>query len=114
MWLPVPMRHFAVTTEAMVALAESICSRFRLEQRRFVNSGPEATMDARRVARAAGSRDKLIKMEGSYCGHHDSVLFSVVPEADVFGLLHLINEPGQACIRKYFVAVGWTCHVLAG
>ena len=53
---------------------------------RFVNSGTEATMDAIRVARAATGRDKIIKMEGSYHGHHDSVLFSVVPEADVLGL----------------------------
>ena len=40
-------------------------------------------MDAIRVARAATGRDTIVKMEGSYHGHHDSVLFSVVPEADV-------------------------------
>ena len=57
--------HFAVTTETTVALAEEICSRFQLEQMRFVNSGTEATMDAIRVARAATGRDKIIKMEGS-------------------------------------------------
>jgi glutamate-1-semialdehyde 2,1-aminomutase len=51
-----------------------------------VNSGTEATMDAIRVARAATGRDKIVKMEGSYHGHHDVVLFSVVPEADVLGL----------------------------
>ena len=48
-----------------------------------MNSGTEATMDAIRVARAATGRDKIVKMEGSYHGHHDSVMFSVVPEADV-------------------------------
>jgi glutamate-1-semialdehyde aminotransferase len=53
---------------------------------RFVNSGTEATMDAIRVARAATGRDTIVKMEGSYHGHHDSVLFSVVPEADVLDL----------------------------
>jgi len=73
--------HFAVTTPDTVALAEAICERFELEQMRFVNSGTEATMDAIRVARAATGRDKIIKMEGSYHGHHDSVLFSVVAEA---------------------------------
>ena len=78
--------HFAVTTESTVALAEEICKRFQLEQMRFVNSGTEATMDAIRVARAATGRDKIIKMEGSYHGHHDSVLFSVVPEADVLDM----------------------------
>ncbi|HEX2068607.1 MAG TPA: aspartate aminotransferase family protein, partial [Actinomycetota bacterium] len=78
--------HFAVTTESTVALAEELCRRFRLEQVRFTNSGTEATMDAIRVARAATGRDTILKIEGSYHGHHDAVLFSVVPEADVLGL----------------------------
>jgi glutamate-1-semialdehyde 2,1-aminomutase len=78
--------HFAVTTEKTVALAEQICERFNLEQVRLVNSGTEATMDAIRVARAATGRDRIVKMEGSYHGHHDSVLFSVVPESAVLGL----------------------------
>jgi len=78
--------HFAVSTETTVALAEAICQRFGLEQMRFVNSGTEATMDAIRVARAATGRDTILKIEGSYHGHHDSVLFSVVPEADVLGI----------------------------
>ena len=84
--------HFAVTTPDTVALAEAICERFQLEQMRFVNSGTEATMDAIRVARAATGRDKIIKMEGSYHGHHDSVLFSVVPEADVLGLRENVDH----------------------
>jgi glutamate-1-semialdehyde 2,1-aminomutase len=88
--------HFAVTTPDTVALAEAICERFQLEQMRFVNSGTEATMDAIRVARAATGRDKIVKMEGSYHGHHDSVLFSVVPEADVLGLRHNVDHEGKA------------------
>jgi glutamate-1-semialdehyde 2,1-aminomutase len=88
--------HFAVTTETTVALAEAICERFQLEQMRFVNSGTEATMDAIRVARAATGRDVIVKMEGSYHGHHDSVLFSVVPEADVLGLRHNVDQQGRA------------------
>jgi len=88
--------HFAVTTEATVALAEEICSRFELEQMRFVNSGTEATMDAIRVARAATGRDLIIKMEGSYHGHHDSVLFSVVPESDVLDMRFNTGKEGQA------------------
>src|SRR4029450_8292145 len=71
--------HFAVTTESTVALAEAICERFQLEQMRFVNSGTEATMDAIRVARAATGRDTIVKMEGSYHGHHHSVLFAAAP-----------------------------------
>ena len=88
--------HFAVTTPTTVALAEAICERFELEQVRIVNSGTEATMDALRVARAATGRDKVIKMEGSYHGHHDSLLFSVVPEADVLGLRHDVDHEGKA------------------
>jgi glutamate-1-semialdehyde 2,1-aminomutase len=88
--------HFAVTTPQTVALAEAICERFQLEQMRFVNSGTEATMDALRVARAATGRDRIIKMEGSYHGHHDSVLFSVVPEADVLGLRHNVDHSDRA------------------
>jgi glutamate-1-semialdehyde 2,1-aminomutase len=88
--------HFAVTTEATIALAEAICERFQLEQMRFVNSGTEATMDALRVARAATGRDRIIKMEGSYHGHHDSVLFSVVPEADVLDMRFTIGAEGKA------------------
>jgi glutamate-1-semialdehyde 2,1-aminomutase len=84
--------HFAVTTPNTVALAEAIQERFNVEQVRFVNSGTEATMDAIRVARAATGRDKIIKMEGSYHGHHDSVLFSVVPEADVLDLRHNVTD----------------------
>jgi glutamate-1-semialdehyde 2,1-aminomutase len=87
--------HFAVSTETTVALAEAICERFQLEQMRFVNSGTEATMDAIRVARAATGRDKIIKMEGSYHGHHDSVLFSVVPEADVLDMRFDTGEDGR-------------------
>jgi glutamate-1-semialdehyde 2,1-aminomutase len=86
--------HFAVTTEKTVELAEAICERFQLEQMRFVNSGTEATMDAIRVARAATGRDRIVKMEGSYHGHHDVVLFSVVPESDVLGIKHNVGGEG--------------------
>jgi glutamate-1-semialdehyde 2,1-aminomutase len=77
--------HFAVTTEATVAFAEELCRRFHLDSLRFVNSGTEATMDAIRVARAATGRDVVAKIEGSYHGHHDTVMFSVVPGADAMG-----------------------------
>jgi glutamate-1-semialdehyde 2,1-aminomutase len=77
--------HFAVTTEESVAFGEAICKRFNLEAMRFANSGTEATMDAIRVARAATGRDVVCKIEGSYHGHHDAVMFSVLPNADVMG-----------------------------
>jgi glutamate-1-semialdehyde 2,1-aminomutase len=94
--------HFAVTTEVTVALAEEICRRFRLEQLRFVNSGTEATMDAVRVARAATGREKVLKIEGSYHGHHDTLLFSVVPEADVLGIRRTTSgEPADSAGDVY-------------
>jgi glutamate-1-semialdehyde 2,1-aminomutase len=87
--------HFAVSTEVTVALAEAICERFQLDQLRFVNSGTEATMDAIRVARAATGRDTILKVEGSYHGHHDAVLFSVVPEADILGVRYPTGVEGD-------------------
>ena len=83
--------HFAVTTPATVALAEAICERFNIEQVRMVNSGTEATMDALRVARAATGKDRVVKIEGSYHGHHDALLFSVVPEADTLGVRYSVG-----------------------
>ena len=77
--------HFAATTEEGIAFGEEIAGRFNLEMVRFANSGTEATMDAIRVARAATGRDVICKVEGSYHGHHDAVMFSVVPNADVMG-----------------------------
>jgi glutamate-1-semialdehyde 2,1-aminomutase len=77
--------HFAATTEIAVAFAEELCRRFGLDQVRFTNTGTEATMDAIRVARAVTGRDTILKIEGSYHGHHDAVMFSVVPNADVMG-----------------------------
>src|SRR3990172_1301825 len=77
--------HFAATTESAVAFGEEICRRFGLQLLRFANSGTEATMDAIRVARAATGRDVVCKIEGWYHGHHDAVMFSVLPNADVMG-----------------------------
>jgi len=77
--------HFATPTPATVELAEVFCERFRADRIRFCNSGTEATMHAIRIARAATGRDHIVKIEGSYHGHHDAVMFSVVPNADVLG-----------------------------
>ena len=74
--------HFAATTETAVALAEEIKRRFGLDMVRFTNSGTEATMDAVRLGRAASGKDVLLKIEGSYHGHHDAVMYSIVPSLD--------------------------------
>ncbi len=92
--------HFAATTESAVQFAEEICRRFNLEMIRFANSGTEATMDAIRVARAATGRDVVCKIEGSYHGHHDSVMFSVIPNADTMGGR---DRPASAPVSKGMV-----------
>jgi len=69
-----------------VYLAEEMVRRFApIEQVRFCNSGTEATMDALRLARAYTGRDKIVKIEGSYHGHHDAVLMSTKPSAEAAG-----------------------------
>src|SRR5918999_6127911 len=77
--------HFAATTETGVAFAEELKRRFRVDKLRFTNSGTEATMDAIRCARAASGKDVLLKIEGSYHGHHDAVMYSVVSSMDASG-----------------------------
>jgi glutamate-1-semialdehyde 2,1-aminomutase len=77
--------HFAATTEDDILLAEELNRRFGMEKMRFVNSGSEATMDAVRLARAGSGKDVLLKIEGSYHGHHDAVMYSVVPTMDSGG-----------------------------
>ena len=77
--------HFAAPTEPTVHFAEVLCDRFGCDEVRFANSGTEATMSAIRVARAATGREHIVKIEGSYHGHHDAVMFSVVPGSDLVG-----------------------------
>ena len=73
--------HFAQPTID----AENLSERFGLPQWRFANSGTEATMDAVHLMRALTDRDLIIKVEGCYHGHHDSVEVSVLPEEDEVG-----------------------------
>jgi glutamate-1-semialdehyde 2,1-aminomutase len=66
---------FGATSPGEVRLAELIRSRIpSIERLRFVNSGTEAAMSALRVARAATGRDLVIKFDGGYHGHADSLL----------------------------------------
>jgi glutamate-1-semialdehyde 2,1-aminomutase len=77
--------HFAAPTEGSIAVAEELSRRFGLPQWRFTNSGTESTMDAVHLARGATGRDGLLKIEGSYHGHHDAVMVSVYPELEELG-----------------------------
>ena len=66
--------HFAAPTEDAVAVAEELRRRWGLPQWRYTNSGTEATMDAIRIARGLTGRDTVVKIWGSYHGHHDAVM----------------------------------------
>jgi glutamate-1-semialdehyde 2,1-aminomutase len=77
--------HFAQPTEDSLVVAGELARRFGLPLWRFANSGTEATMDAVHLMRAITGRDLIIKVEGCYHGHHDSVQVSVTPEPDEVG-----------------------------
>src|SRR3954469_11884362 len=77
--------HFAAPTDGSIAVSEELVRRFGLPQWRFNNSGTEATMDAVHLARGSTGRDTILKIEGSYHGHHDSVMVSVSPPLDALG-----------------------------
>jgi glutamate-1-semialdehyde 2,1-aminomutase len=77
--------HFAATTEDGILVAEELQRRWGLERWRFLNSGSEATMDAIRIARACTGRDTIVKIFGSYHGHHDAVMVSIGVEYDRIG-----------------------------
>jgi len=66
---------FGAPTEGEVVMAERICQLVpSIEQIRLVSSGTEATMSALRLARGFTGRDLIIKFEGCYHGHADSLL----------------------------------------
>lgn len=66
---------FGAPTQLEIELSELICSLMpNIDMLRLVNSGTEATMSALRLARAYTQRDKIIKFEGCYHGHSDSLL----------------------------------------
>jgi glutamate-1-semialdehyde 2,1-aminomutase len=77
--------HFAQPTRDALDVARELSRRFGQPQWRFGNSGTESTMDAVHLMRAIKGRDLIIKVEGCYHGHHDSVQVSVYPDAERMG-----------------------------
>jgi glutamate-1-semialdehyde 2,1-aminomutase len=77
--------HFAAPTEDAIVVAEELQRRWDLPQWRYTNSGSESTMDAIRIARAYTGRDTIMKIFGSYHGHHDAVMVSIGVEYDQIG-----------------------------
>lgn len=66
---------FGAPTEVETMLAEKVCELMpNIEKVRMVNSGTEAAMSAIRLARGYTGRDKIVKFEGCYHGHTDSLL----------------------------------------
>ena len=77
---------FGAPTQAEVQLAKIVCELIpSVEQIRMVNSGTEATMTALRLARGYTGRDLIIKFEGCYHGHSDSLLIKAGSGALTFG-----------------------------
>src|SRR5215211_1260290 len=77
--------HFAAPTEDAIVVGEELARRWGLARWRYTNSGSESTMDAIRIARAYTKRDTIMKIFGSYHGHHDGVMVSIGVEYDKIG-----------------------------
>jgi glutamate-1-semialdehyde 2,1-aminomutase len=76
---------YVTPCELDAEVAELLADRYDLPMWRPTNSGTESTMDAIRLARGATKREKLVKVEGGYHGHHDEVMISNKPPLDKAG-----------------------------
>ena len=77
--------HFGQPVEDAIVVAENLAERWGLPLWRFGQSGTESTMDAVHLMRVATGRRKIIKVEGTYHGHHDSVQVDTYGEAEELG-----------------------------
>lgn len=85
---------FGASTEIEVLMAEFITQRIpHVEMIRMVNSGTEAVMSALRLARGYTGREKIIKFEGCYHGHSDSMLVKAGSGAMTFGEPNSLGVP---------------------
>lgn len=88
---------FGAPTEIETQMADKICQLLpSIESVRMVSSGTEATMSAIRLARGYTGRDKIIKFEGCYHGHCDSLLVKAGSGALTIG------EPDSSGVPKSF------------
>lgn len=91
---------FGAPTAGEIELAEMVVQAIpSIEMLRLVNSGTEATMSAMRLARAATARDKIIKFDGGYHGHVDSLLVKAGSGGATF------NLPDSAGVPKAVTAL---------
>lgn len=90
---------YGAPTEAEIEIAELLIERLpSMEQVRLVSSGTEATMSAIRLARGATGRNKIVKFEGCYHGHADSLLVKAGSGLLTFG------NPTSAGVPAEFVS----------
>src|SRR5436190_4371159 len=87
---------FGAPTVGEVELAEMVTQAVpSIEMIRLVNSGTEATMSALRLARAATKRDKVLKFDGGYHGHVDSLLVKAGSGAATFNMPDSAGVPEE-------------------
>ncbi len=97
---------FGTPTELEIKLADKICSIVPgMDMVRMVNSGTEATMSAIRLARGYTGRDKIIKFEGCYHGHSDSLLVKAGSGALTLGVP---SSPGvPKCLADHTITLSY-------
>ncbi len=95
---------FGAPTESEISLARLLCDIMpNMDLVRMVNSGTEATMSAIRLARGYTGRDKIIKFEGCYHGHSDSLLIKAGSGALTLGVP---SSPGvPACLAEHTITL---------
>lgn len=96
---------FGAATENEVIMAETVCQMVPfVEMIRMVNSGTEAVMSAIRAARGFTGRDKIIKFEGCYHGHADSMLVKAGSGVMTFGIPSSSGVP-KGCAKDTLTAI---------
>jgi glutamate-1-semialdehyde 2,1-aminomutase len=97
---------FGAPTEGEVRFAEAVMERYpSIQMLRCVSSGTEATMSALRVARGFTGRDVIVKFDGAYHGHSDSLLVKAGSGAATFGNPDSAGVP--AAIVQNTVTLGY-------
>src|SRR4051812_3433660 len=103
--------HFAAPTEDAIVVGEELGRRWGLPKWRYTNSGSESTMDAIRIARAFTGREPILKIFGSYHGHHDGVMVSIGVAYDDIGPRERPNQlPYGAGIPEAVVGLTHAVH----
>ncbi len=95
---------YVTPCELNAEVGELLATRYGQPMWRPTNSGTEATHDAIRLARAVTGRERIVKVEGGYHGHHDEVMISNKPSLDVAGPANRPNSvPSSMGIPKHVV-----------